>query len=129
MIRMGFIWELYKVIREKKGWIQRQIEVVFPSSNFIDFIMKSYILMWNCQGVGNPKFHIFLKEYLRDFDPDVVVLVETRISGIKAEKVIRNIGWLKSHRVEARGFSGRIWIYGNLQFQLKLKLIIFNLFI
>lgn len=33
-----------------------------------------------------------LKEYLCDFDPDVVVLVKTRVSGFKVESVIRSIG-------------------------------------
>ncbi|PPD84828.1 hypothetical protein GOBAR_DD18234 [Gossypium barbadense] len=50
------------------------------------------IIVWNCQGTGHPNFHRFLKEYLREFDPRVVVLVETRVSGVKADKVIKNIG-------------------------------------
>lgn len=51
-----------------------------------------------------------MKEYLREFDPDVVVLVETRVSGFRANRVVQSIGFSFSHRVEARGFSGGIWI-------------------
>lgn len=72
--------------------------------------MKANIFFWNLQGVGNPKFHRVLKEYLRDFDFEVVVLVETRVSGPVADKVIRSVGIPNSHRVEARGFSGGIWV-------------------
>lgn len=49
-----------------------------------------------------------LKEFLRDFDPEVVVLVETRISGLRADNVIKGIVLSNSHRVEAHGFSSYI---------------------
>lgn len=60
-------------------------------STFV-FIMKTDVLAWNCQSVGNPKCHIFLKEYLWDFNLDIVVLMETRVSGLKVEQVIKSIG-------------------------------------
>ncbi|TYI87927.1 hypothetical protein E1A91_D04G170700v1 [Gossypium mustelinum] len=72
--------------------------------------MKADIVVWNCQGAGYPKFHKFLKEYLRDFYPNVVLLVETRVSGFKAKCVIKKIGLPNSHKVEASGFFGRVWI-------------------
>ncbi|KAH1108355.1 hypothetical protein J1N35_012123 [Gossypium stocksii] len=67
--------------------------------------MKSDIIVWNCQDTGHPNFHRFLKEYLREFDLRVVVLVETRVSRVKVDKVIKNIGMVNSHRVETCGFS------------------------
>ncbi|MBA0549349.1 hypothetical protein Golob_020385, partial [Gossypium lobatum] len=36
----------------------------------------------------------------------VVVLLETRISGVRADSIILNLGFKLSHRVEARGFAG-----------------------
>lgn len=72
--------------------------------------MKAYIVVWNCQCAGNPKFQKFLKEYLHDFDPNVVVLVETRVSGFKEKCVTKKIGLLNSHKVEASGFFGRVRI-------------------
>lgn len=72
--------------------------------------MKVDVFVWNCQGAGNPKFHRILKEYLRDFEPDVVVLVKIRISGLRADSVIKGIKMPHSHRVEAQGFSGGIWL-------------------
>lgn len=39
----------------------------------------------------------------------IVVLCEPRISGSKADRIIRRIGLPYSHRVEAQGFSGGIW--------------------
>lgn len=42
--------------------------------------MKSDIFIWSCQGVANSNFHRIVKEYLRNFDPNVVVLLEMRVS-------------------------------------------------
>lgn len=72
--------------------------------------MKSNILVWNCQGAANPRFHRVIKEYLRDFDPKMVILVETKVSGIQAGSVNKRIRLTNSHRVEAKGFSGGIWM-------------------
>lgn len=40
----------------------------------------------------------------------MVVLVETRISGKKADSVVRRIGFSGATRVEARGFAGGIFV-------------------
>lgn len=40
----------------------------------------------------------------------MLILVETRVGGMKVERVIKNIGFPKSHRVEACNFAGGIWI-------------------
>lgn len=62
-----------------------------------------------------------LKEYLREFNPDIIVLVETIISGPKAVNVIRRIGFSNSHRVEARGFSGGIWVLWKSSFDVLME--------
>lgn len=73
-------------------------------------LMRVDLMVWNCQGAGNVNFHKVLKEYIREFEPAVVVLVETRVSGVTAECVIKKVGMPFSHRVEACGFSGGIWV-------------------
>ena len=40
----------------------------------------------------------------------MIVLLEPRISGLKVDAFIKNSSFNKSHRVEAEGFSGGIWI-------------------
>lgn len=51
-----------------------------------------------------------MKEYLREYSLDMVVIVETRVSGTIVNSVISALGMSKSHRVKARGFSGGFWI-------------------
>ncbi|KAH1090331.1 hypothetical protein J1N35_017588 [Gossypium stocksii] len=45
-----------------------------------------------------------------DYKPDIVSLLETRVSGAKADNIIAKLGFQYSHRVEAIGYSGGIWI-------------------
>lgn len=52
-----------------------------------------------------------LKQYVRNHDPGVVVLVETRVSSIRADVVLNPICFSKVARVDARGFSGGIWFF------------------
>lgn len=72
--------------------------------------MKSNILVWNVQGAASSTFPKVMKEYTCDFNPDMLILVETRVSDALANRAISKIGMPKSHRVEAWGFFGRIWV-------------------
>ncbi|GMI90163.1 hypothetical protein HRI_002685600 [Hibiscus trionum] len=42
--------------------------------------------------------------------PDIVAVVEPRISGVTTDNFIQRSGFDSSYRVEASGFSGRIWV-------------------
>ncbi|KAA3464883.1 reverse transcriptase [Gossypium australe] len=50
------------------------------------------------------------REYNTDDRPDIVCLLEPRVSGKKANCIIDQLGFNFSHRVEAVGFSGGIWV-------------------
>ncbi|KAK8607534.1 hypothetical protein V6N13_053267 [Hibiscus sabdariffa] len=56
-------------------------------------------------GCGNWRFLLAARQVLRDYKPDLVVFVEPRISGRKADSVIASLGFPNLHRVEAAGFS------------------------
>ncbi|KAJ8769457.1 hypothetical protein K2173_002947 [Erythroxylum novogranatense] len=68
--------------------------------------------------VGTP-FDKHIKEYYSEFHPDIVTLVETRISSHTANLVISKLNFSRSHRVEARGFAGGIWIVWNDNIELE----------
>ena len=48
-----------------------------------------------------------------------MALFEHRISGVKADDFIKKSGFQRSHRVEARGFSGGIWILWDDSFEVE----------
>ncbi|KAJ4842416.1 hypothetical protein Tsubulata_039883 [Turnera subulata] len=67
-------------------------------------------MVWNCRGAGSSEFMATVKEYVSVNKPQVLILVEPRISGRTADRVVRRIGFSHSHRVEAIGFSGGVWV-------------------
>ena len=67
-------------------------------------------MFWNVQGAASPKFHRAFKTLKQMYKPQLCVLFEPRCSGQKADAFIRKSRYSFSHRVEARGFSGGIWI-------------------
>lgn len=67
-------------------------------------------LIWNCQGAAQGKFHSVLKSLIKDQKISLLVLVEPRVSGRSADKVIKRLGFPNSFRIEASGFSGGIWL-------------------
>ncbi|XP_017648098.1 uncharacterized protein LOC108488327 [Gossypium arboreum] len=61
-------------------------------------------------GCASLKFPPTFWEYNRENKPDLIGLLEIRVSGTKADSVIAKLGFEFSHRVEAMSFSGGIWI-------------------
>lgn len=78
--------------------------------------MNTKILCWNCQGIGHPQFHNFVKECGKDFSSHMFYLLETRVSGVRSDGIIVKIRYSNSFWVEANGFSGEILLCwsGNL---------------
>ncbi|KAK8622067.1 hypothetical protein V6N13_097694 [Hibiscus sabdariffa] len=68
------------------------------------------IFCWNVQGCSDSKFINTARQFLRDTRPDIVGIVEPRISGPRAAHVIAMLGFPNSFRVEAVGFAGGLWL-------------------
>lgn len=66
-------------------------------------------LVWNCNGAGGKEFPDLIKDTSRIYHLDFVAIMEPRISGQSADKVIRKIGFANVAKVDAQGFSGGIW--------------------
>ena len=82
-------------------------------SDHIGNIHHFNILVWNVQGAGSHEFLHILKEHLLIHKPYILALVETRISGTRAQAICDRIGFNKSCRMEAQGFQGGIWVLWN----------------
>lgn len=46
---------------------------------------------------------------IRIFNLDFIAILEPRISGVRADRVIQKIGFVEGARIDACGFSGGIW--------------------
>ncbi|XP_050222138.1 uncharacterized protein LOC126672232 [Mercurialis annua] len=67
-------------------------------------------MVWNVQGAGSKARKRVFRNFCLKYRLDIVGIVEPRISGRKADDFVKASGFDFSHRVEANGFSGGIWI-------------------
>ena len=67
-------------------------------------------MFWNTQGAASPSFRRSFFTMVQNYKPSLVVLLEPRISGYKADNFIKRSGFDNSYRVEAEGFAGGIWV-------------------
>ncbi|KAH9716124.1 reverse transcriptase domain-containing protein [Citrus sinensis] len=79
-------------------------------------------MFWNVQGAASQSFRRAFKSIRQSYNPDMVVVMEPRISGRKADNFIKASGFDRSHRVEAVGFSGGIWLLWRDQFDVEIVL-------
>lgn len=73
-------------------------------------MLKQNLFVWNCRGARSDRFHRTFKQYMRDYQLEVVAVLEQRISGDSANGVIRKLNFNFSFRVEVDGFKGGIWL-------------------
>lgn len=76
------------------------------------------IFIWNYQGAGSSKFLRAFKFMLNHYKPDLVVLLKTHIIGSKVNNIINKLGVTRSHRIEAIGHSGGIWLLWNMDWDI-----------
>ncbi|KAJ8422940.1 hypothetical protein Cgig2_008698 [Carnegiea gigantea] len=67
---------------------------------------KLLVMTWNIQGIDSNNFLYTLKELIRCFNPKVIALGETRISGQQATKVCSKIWFSSQFRVDAQNYRG-----------------------
>ncbi|CAL1378437.1 unnamed protein product [Linum trigynum] len=74
--------------------------------------MDCKIFCWNCRGAGSRSFLRNFLEYKRRTRPNIVIIVEPRISGNTAEEVIRDMGYDSKLIVVQWDFRGEFGFFG-----------------
>ena len=78
------------------------------------------LLCWNCRGIGNAPTVQELHELANKFAPRVLCLVETQISGARAENLKSTLGYDCSFAVDASGRSGGLAILWNNEIKVEI---------
>lgn len=71
------------------------------------------ILCRNSNGAGNADFRCPFREMKNSYNPYLIILTKTRLSGDHATAIISSQGYEHFFKVDAMGFSGGIWILWN----------------
>ncbi|KAI9120692.1 hypothetical protein K1719_007725 [Acacia pycnantha] len=75
--------------------------------------IESMIIVWNSRGAASKGVGAVIRDMKCRYKLDVLVILEPRVSGIPASKIIKGWGFKYSVRREAVGFVGGIWIVWN----------------
>lgn len=74
------------------------------------YLLIMNILCWNVHDICSPITYRILQDIRKDKNPDILAILEPCCSGSSTEKIIKQLHFSDSHRVEARGFAGGIWV-------------------
>lgn len=84
---------------------------VFPFQSIFIYIM--WILYWNCRRGGNTEFKDILCDNAKIHKIDLLFILEPKISGVRANEAIKDLGLTHSSKADAVGFSRGIWALWN----------------
>lgn len=73
-------------------------------------LMEEKFFCWNCRGAGSKDFLREMFEWRRVHNPSIIVLIETEISGSRADAICNKLGKIHWVRSDAEVFSGGIWL-------------------
>lgn len=68
------------------------------------------VVVWNCRGAGTQVAFRHLLLLVRRYNPDILILEETRLASNYIDKIIAKTRLNASIVSEAHGFSRDIWI-------------------
>ncbi|XWS16503.1 hypothetical protein CRYUN_Cryun34aG0093900 [Craigia yunnanensis] len=105
------------VLRRKgslKETLKRQKCLWLASTNN-QGIMKA--LSWNCQGIGSTLAVDALKEHKKNYDPNIIFLMETRNRKEAMEKVRKKVKFENSYYIDLDGMSGGLALCLNKECQ------------
>ena len=71
------------------------------------------MIAWNCQGAGNEMFSNHAYELHLRHRPNMLIIIEPRISEDRAQAVIDTLPYTHSQCVDPTGYSGGIWLLWN----------------
>ena len=86
----------------------------FLSFLFVFMMQSVNILVWNCRGVAKRGFGSFIKDLRHKHEFSILVLLKTRVSGGKANKIDKKFGFDGMFRVDPDGFVGGAWVFWDL---------------
>lgn len=69
------------------------------------------LIVWNYQGLGNPRTVLYLKELIRSKNPSVLFLIETKMNSYRLNKIRRQCGFCKGFSVDPIGVAGGLSLW------------------
>ena len=68
------------------------------------------IIVWNCRGALKPSFQKHVGELVRNHNPVMLVVMETRVGGNRAKEIIDRLPFDGSVYTDTIAYSGGLWL-------------------
>lgn len=68
------------------------------------------MLIWNCRGAPNPFFCDVVNNLIQMHSPTIMVIGETKVSGVRAERISNRINLDRAIFANSIGLSGGLWV-------------------
>ena len=102
-----------KEMLKRIGWNLREVaksllpfdECPTPQHQFL-----MNIIIWNGWGVLKPSFQFHVRELVRNHDPAILVLMETRIGGEKAKEISSRLPFDGETHIDTIGYASGLWM-------------------
>ena len=89
------------------------IAIVNKVEVLIGQVVRMKILMWNCRGALNSEFKRKVCELVANHRPSIMVIMETRVGGERAKKIIEGLPFDGFITTDTIGYAGGLWILWN----------------
>ena len=93
--------------------------VLVPLTPILFFHLAMRTLAWNCRGAGRASIVRALKELIRESNPDIIFLSETKIKSTRINKICDRLKFVDSWCVDADGLSGGLALFWRLGVELE----------
>ena len=71
------------------------------------------IICWNCKGALNPRFRRTLDSLMSKFNPQLVIVTETRIGGSRVKDITDRLPFDGAIHTDTIGYAGGLWLLWN----------------
>ena len=78
------------------------------------------ILSWNVQGIGNKTTSRYLKDLIRNYKPDLIFLMETKIGTQKMEELRKQNNFARGEYMDPTGNAGGLAIWSTDQWNINI---------
>lgn len=71
------------------------------------------VIIWNCRGVIKPSFQSDIRELVRNQNPAMLVVMETKVGGDRAREITDRMPFDGAIHMDTIGYAGGLWLLWN----------------
>ena len=71
------------------------------------------IIIWNCKVALKPSFQKHVRDLVRNHDPVILIVMETKIGGDRAVKITKNLPFDRAIHTDTIGYASGLWMLWN----------------